>query len=122
MRFAGAVVALGAGIALMASRWIQLLFRQSAVDPAIIGLVAGVMLVVTLVSTCAPGIRASRADPNRMLRDTLPNRSNISRIAGSEELDPVDTWACLANGAGSIHAIGPPRGYSIRWCNAGHEA
>jgi len=68
-RFALAGVAVGAGHALLASRWIQpLLFRQSATDPVIYLTVAAIMLVVALVASAAPANRAASADPNSALR------------------------------------------------------
>jgi predicted permease len=68
-RLALSGVAVGAGLALVASRWIQpLLFQQSARDPLIYGVVAGVMLLVALVACAAPANRAAQADPNSALR------------------------------------------------------
>jgi ABC-type lipoprotein release transport system permease subunit len=45
-----------------------LLFRQSAKDPMVFALIAGVMLVVALVAAASPALRAVRVDPNRALR------------------------------------------------------
>lgn len=60
---------LGVGIAVLASRWIQpLLFRQSATDPWTYAAVGAVMLLVALVASALPAMRASRADPNAALR------------------------------------------------------
>jgi predicted permease len=68
-RFALAGIIGGSALALFASRWLQpLLFRQSAKDPVVFALVAGVMLVVALIAAANPALRAARADPNRALR------------------------------------------------------
>ena len=69
VRFAGAGVLVGLGLALLAARWIQpLLFQQSARDPATYGAVGGLLLVVALVASSVPALRATRADPNSALR------------------------------------------------------
>ena len=62
----GAVgVVAGSAIALGAARLIEpLLFRQPAADPAVLGAVAAVLMVVTLVACAIPAVRALRADPN----------------------------------------------------------
>jgi ABC-type antimicrobial peptide transport system permease subunit len=68
-RFTIAGVAVGVLLAYGASRWVQpLLFRQSAKDPLIYAAVAGVMMVVALLASAAPGSRATKADPNSALR------------------------------------------------------
>jgi len=62
-------VAVGTLIALAASRWIQpLLFRQSAVDPAVYATVAVAMVAVAVAASALPALRASNADPNSALR------------------------------------------------------
>jgi ABC-type antimicrobial peptide transport system permease subunit len=62
-------IAAGAGIALAAGRWLQpLLFRESAADPVVYGAVAAAMLVVALVASASPALRAARTDPNAVLR------------------------------------------------------
>jgi putative ABC transport system permease protein len=67
--FAIVGVVLGFGIALVAARWIQpLLFKQSATDPAIYGVVGAVLILVALVASMVPALRATRADPNTALR------------------------------------------------------
>jgi len=67
--FGVAGVALGAVLALGASRWVEpLLFRQSARDPYIYGSVALVLLVVAAAASASPAFRAVRADPNTALR------------------------------------------------------
>jgi putative ABC transport system permease protein len=68
-RYALSGVLLGGALALFAGRWIEpLLYRQSARDPAIYGIVGSLMLVVALIAAAAPALRATRADPNRALR------------------------------------------------------
>ncbi|MEJ7810716.1 MAG: hypothetical protein WKG32_09945, partial [Gemmatimonadaceae bacterium] len=69
VRLAGAGIGLGAGLALVAARWLQpLLFQQSATDPRIYGWAGAVMLTVALAATAVPALRAARADPNTVLR------------------------------------------------------
>jgi ABC-type antimicrobial peptide transport system permease subunit len=69
IRFAIAGIALGSMLAFLASRWIQpLLFKQSATDPLIYGLVAAVLLLIALIASASPAVRAARADPNTALR------------------------------------------------------
>jgi hypothetical protein len=62
-------IALGGGLALWGSRFMEgLMFRQSPRDPAVFGAVALVLLVVALVASAGPALRASRVDPNIALR------------------------------------------------------
>jgi predicted permease len=69
IRFALAGVVLGVGLALLASRWVQpLLFRQSARDPAVYALVGAMLLLVAVLASSIPALRATRADPNAALR------------------------------------------------------
>jgi ABC-type antimicrobial peptide transport system permease subunit len=69
LSFAVAGVVLGLGIAFVAARWMQpLLFQQSARDPLIYGGVGALIVVVALVATAVPALRATRADPNTALR------------------------------------------------------
>jgi ABC-type antimicrobial peptide transport system permease subunit len=69
MRFAIAGVALGSILALAGARWIQpLLFRQSATDPVVLIAVGALILVVAMLASTVPAIRAMRADPNTVLR------------------------------------------------------
>jgi predicted permease len=57
-------VVLGVVIALGAGRWLQpLLFRESVSDPGVLGLVAGMVIVVAMSASAIPGWRAARADP-----------------------------------------------------------
>jgi ABC-type antimicrobial peptide transport system permease subunit len=69
LRLAIAGVAIGVGVALAASRWIQpLLFRQSATDPLVYAVVGAVMIAVALTASALPAFRAARSDPNLALR------------------------------------------------------
>jgi len=70
VRFTLVGAALGIGAATLAGTWVQpLLFRQSAHDPAVLGGVGAVMLLVALGASLAPALRAARTDPARVLRD-----------------------------------------------------
>ena len=54
-----------AAVALVAGRGIAaLLFQETPTDPLVYGIVAAVLLVVTLVATAAPALSAARVDPN----------------------------------------------------------
>ena len=67
--FAVAGIAIGSGIALWAGRWVEpLLFSQSPRDPAVYGAVAGILLLVAIVATLRPALRAARVDPTVALR------------------------------------------------------
>jgi predicted permease len=69
LSFATMGVLLGLGAAFVAARWIQpLLFQQSARDPVIYGGVGALIVLVALVATAVPALRATRADPNTALR------------------------------------------------------
>ena len=62
-------VAIGAAIAFASARWMApLLFRESPRDPVIFGVVAAVLLSVTVVASLIPARRAARVDPFRALR------------------------------------------------------
>jgi len=62
-------VAIGLAASLGAARWIEpLLFRESARDPVVFSLVGVVLLVVAVVACSVPATRATRADPNVVLR------------------------------------------------------
>jgi predicted permease len=68
-RFAFVGLVVGSAIALGAARWVQpLLFRQSATDPLVFGVVGALLIVVALVASAVPATRATRADPNTVLR------------------------------------------------------
>jgi predicted permease len=62
-------VAAGVIVALWASRFVEpLLFEVSAKDPTTFVLVGGLLLLVALVASWVPALRASRVDPNVALR------------------------------------------------------
>ena len=62
-------VVLGAVVAMAAGRGISaLLFQESPNDPVVYGIVAAVLLAVSLVATAAPALSAARVDPNLSLR------------------------------------------------------
>ena len=61
--------AAGVALALLAARWLQpLLFRQSATDPMVFVGVSGTMILVALIASAIPAMRAARADPVTALR------------------------------------------------------
>jgi len=65
------VIGMGVGIvlALVAGRWLSpLLFDVSPRDPAVVLLVAGVLVGVTCLASAIPALRAARVDPNVALR------------------------------------------------------
>jgi predicted permease len=67
--FAVAGIAIGGAAALLASRWIEpLLFAASARDPVVYAGVATILLLVALVATLRPALRATRVDPTIALR------------------------------------------------------
>jgi hypothetical protein len=67
--FALAGITIGGAVALLASRWIEpLLFAASARDPVVYGGVATILLLVALVATLRPALRATRVDPMIALR------------------------------------------------------
>ena len=69
VRFAVAGVTVGAFVALAASRRVQpLLFEQSATDVRVFGAVGAVLVVVAVVASALPARRATRVDPNTVLR------------------------------------------------------
>jgi putative ABC transport system permease protein len=69
VRFAFTGVGVGSALAFLAARWIQpLLFQQSARDPAVFGVVGALLIGVGLVASFVPASRATRADPNTVLR------------------------------------------------------
>jgi predicted permease len=62
-------LALGGGVALWGSRYMEgLMFQQSPRDPVVFVGVAVVLLVVALLASAGPAFRASRVDPNVALR------------------------------------------------------
>ena len=69
MRLGVAGVVLGAGVALLAGKWVKpLLFEQSPRDPLVFGVVTVVLLGVTLLASWIPARRASQVEPNVALR------------------------------------------------------
>jgi predicted permease len=65
------VIGMGMGIvlALVAGRWLSpLLFDVSPRDPAVVFVVAGVLVGVTCLASAIPALRAARVDPNVALR------------------------------------------------------
>jgi predicted permease len=64
VRFALVGVAIGSIASLAGGRWIgPMLFKQSPRDPAVFGLVALVLLVVAVVASWIPALRAAGVDP-----------------------------------------------------------
>jgi ABC-type antimicrobial peptide transport system permease subunit len=69
IRFAVLGVIVGGAIALASGKWLgPLLFAQSPRDPAVFLIVAGVLVVVAVVASAVPAVRAGRVDPNTALR------------------------------------------------------
>lgn len=69
VRFAALGVAIGAVMALAAGRWVgPLLFEQSPRDPVVFGGVALLLLAVAAAASAIPAHRATRLDPNTVLR------------------------------------------------------
>jgi putative ABC transport system permease protein len=69
VRFALAGVVIGSVASLAAGRWIgPMLFKQSPRDPAVFGLVAFVLLVVAVVASWIPALRAAGVDPKAALQ------------------------------------------------------
>ena len=62
-------IVLGGSAAFVAGRWLEpLLFRQSSSDARVYALVGATMLLVAMLASAAPALRASQADPNQSLR------------------------------------------------------
>jgi putative ABC transport system permease protein len=69
VRFGVAGVAIGAGIALAAGRWIgPLLFNESPRDPAVFGVVTCALLGVSVAASWVPALRAAGVDPKAALQ------------------------------------------------------
>jgi ABC-type antimicrobial peptide transport system permease subunit len=69
LRVAGVGVALGALAAFVAARWVKpLLFNVSPRDPTVFVFVALALVVVALVASWIPALRASRVDPSVAMR------------------------------------------------------
>lgn len=69
VRVCVAGIVIGLVLALAASRWLQpLLYRQSARDPMTYAAIGVGMIVVAVLASGIPAIRAANVDPNRALR------------------------------------------------------
>jgi putative ABC transport system permease protein len=69
LRIAAVGVAIGTAVAFWAGRFVKsLLFDVSPTDPTVFALVAGMLIVVALVASWVPALRAARVDPNQALR------------------------------------------------------
>ncbi len=69
LRLALLGVAIGAAIALYATRWVKpLLFDVSPTDPLVFGGVVAVLVMTAVAASWLPALRASRVDPNVALR------------------------------------------------------
>jgi ABC-type antimicrobial peptide transport system permease subunit len=70
LRVVLAGVAVGAGVALAAGQWLSpLLFQVSPRDPWVFGAVTGVLVIVALIASGVPALRATRVDPATVLRE-----------------------------------------------------
>jgi predicted permease len=69
LRLAVLGVTLGLGASLAAGRYVQdLLFRVESADPLVLALVGGVLVLVSVIASTVPGVRAARVDPMSALR------------------------------------------------------
>ena len=69
VRFAVLGVTVGTILAVLAARWVQpLLFAQSARDVRVFGAVGGLLVLVAVLVSSIPARRATRVDPNTVLR------------------------------------------------------
>ena len=69
LRLAVVGVAIGAGVALLAGRWVKpLLFNVSPKDPTVFVVVSLTLISVAVAASWVPALRASRVDPNVALR------------------------------------------------------
>jgi predicted lysophospholipase L1 biosynthesis ABC-type transport system permease subunit len=67
--FSLAGVVVGMSLAAFVAKWMQpLLFHQSARDPVTYAAVAAMMVAVGIAASVVPSLRATRADPNVVLR------------------------------------------------------
>ncbi len=69
LRLAVLGVTLGLGASLAAGRYVQdLLFRVHSADPLVLSSVGGVLVLVAVIASTVPGVRAARVDPMDALR------------------------------------------------------
>jgi ABC-type antimicrobial peptide transport system permease subunit len=69
LRLAVVGVAIGAGVALLAGKWVKpLLFNVSPKDPTVFVVVSLTLISVAVAASWVPALRASRVDPNVALR------------------------------------------------------
>ncbi len=69
LRLAGVGVVIGAAVAFWAGRFVKpLLFNVSPNDPLVFAIVTGTLILVALVASWYPAMRASRVDPSVALR------------------------------------------------------
>jgi hypothetical protein len=69
LRLAVIGIGIGAGVALLAGRWVKpLLFDVSPKDPAVFAIVSVTLIAVAVAASWWPALRASRVDPNVALR------------------------------------------------------
>ena len=68
-RFALVGVAIGSLVALWAAHWIEpLLYAESPRDPVVFGLVCFVLLLVAVLASAVPALRAARVNPTTALK------------------------------------------------------
>jgi len=69
LRMVLAGVAAGSLLAFWAARWMEgLMFQQSPRDPLVFAAVAALLLLVSVVASLLPALRAARTDPIEALR------------------------------------------------------
>ena len=69
LAFAGAGILIGGAIAFASAKWVDpMLYRVSPRDPMVFGIVAAVLLLVSVIATLRPALRATRVDPTVALR------------------------------------------------------
>ena len=69
IRMIAAGVALGGAAAFLSSRWVKpLLFDESPRDPAVFAFVVTLLMLVAIIASWLPALRASRVDPQAALR------------------------------------------------------